>query len=268
MEDLIALAWKAGIATAVLMLVVMAGQRAGPLLASIAMTYPFNSGTGFSLMMWERSDEFMAEAGIAAFALTGGVFAFMIGYARSAVLGGFFLPWCIGVAAWFAMAAPTLVLPMTWPLAIVLAAVSVIAAILLMRKPAAAPVAAGGGAGTWRATIARAVIGGIVIGSVATFSNLLGPVISGMALAFPVMMSASLWILYRRFGEAFAVETIYRSRWGLVSYSSFVFCVGLLSPEIGGIAAVLTGAVVAAIASLAVYRLGRPRVPLDQGSNP
>jgi hypothetical protein len=55
MEDLIALAWKAGIASGVLMLVVLAGQRAGPLLASIAMTYPFNSGVGFALLMWERA---------------------------------------------------------------------------------------------------------------------------------------------------------------------------------------------------------------------
>jgi hypothetical protein len=258
MEDLIALVWKAGIATSVLMLVVVAGQRAGPLLASIAMTYPFNSGTGFSLMMFERSDAFMAAAGMAAFALTGGVFAFMVGYARATVLGGFFLPWCVGIAAWLGMAVVLVIWPMTWPLAVALAAAGVLAALLLMRKPNAPPVRAGGGVGTWQATVARAVLGGIVIGTVAVYSKLLGPVVSGMALAFPIMMTASLWILHRRFGEAFAVETIYRSRWGLASYASFVFCVGLLSPEIGGIAAVLTGAGVAVAVSFGVYRMGRP----------
>ncbi|MCB9927974.1 MAG: hypothetical protein H6844_00950 [Alphaproteobacteria bacterium] len=259
MADLIALVWKAGIASGVLMLVVLAGQRAGPVLASIAMTYPFNSGVGFALMMWERSDAFMAEAGVAAFALAGGVFAFMTGYARAAPLGGFFRPWCVGIAAWLAVAAVSVALPMTWPLAVALAAAGVLAAALLMRRPAAPPVPPGKGAGTWRATIARAVLGGTVIGAVAVYSKLLGPLVSGMALAFPIMMSASLWILHRRFGEAFAVETIYRSRWALASYSSFVFCVGLLSDQIGGIAAVLVGASVAALASFAVYRIGRSR---------
>jgi hypothetical protein len=260
MEDLIALVWKAGIATSVLLLVVVAGQRAGPLLASIAMTYPFNSGTGFSLMMFERSDAFMAEAGVAAFALTGGVFAFMVGYARATVLGGFFLPWSIGIAAWLGMAVVLVIWPITWPLAVALAAAGVLAAALLMRKPNAPPVRSGGGVGTWRATVARAVLGGIIIGTVAVYSKLLGPIVSGMALAFPIMMSASLWILHRRFGEAFAVETIYRSRWALASYSSFVFCVGLLSAEIGGIPAVLSGAAIAVLVSLGVYRIGRPTV--------
>jgi len=101
-------------------------------------------------------------------------------------------------------------------------------------------------------------LGGMIIGTVAVCSKLLGPVVSGMAQAFPIMMSASLWVLHRRFGEAFAVETIYRSRWALASYASFVFCVGLLSPEIGGIPAVVVGAAVAAAVSFAVYRIGRP----------
>jgi uncharacterized membrane protein (GlpM family) len=257
MEDLIALFWKAGIATGVLMLVVVAGQRAGPLLASIAMTYPFNSGTGFSLMMWERSDAFMSEAGVAAFALTGGVFAFMAGYARAAALGGFFLPWSIGIACWLGMAIVLVIWPMTWPLALALAAAGVLAAAVFMRRPDTPPVARGGGVGSWRATVLRAVLGGMIIGTVAVYSKLLGPIVSGMALAFPVMMSASLWILHRRFGEAFAVETIYRSRWALASYSSFVFCVGLLSDKVGGIPAVLTGACVAAAVSFGVYRLNR-----------
>jgi|GEM_PF-5267551 len=257
MEDLIALVWKAGIASGVLMLVVLAGQRAGPVLASIAMTYPFNSGTGFALMMWERSDAFMAEAGVAAFALTGGVFAFMVGYARATVLGGFFKPWCVGIAAWLGVGAVSVAFPMTWPLAVALAAAGVLAALLLMRTPNAPPVRPGGGVGSWRATVARAVMGGAVIGTVAVYSKLLGPIVSGMALAFPIMMSASLWILHRRFGEAFAVETIHRSRWALASYASFVFCVGLLSLPIGGIPAVLVGAAVAAGVSFGVYRVNR-----------
>ena len=79
MEDLIQLAWKAGFAASILMLVVMCGQRAGPLLASIAMTYPFNVGVGFTLMVLNRSDEFMAAAGLSGFALAGGVFAGLAG---------------------------------------------------------------------------------------------------------------------------------------------------------------------------------------------
>lgn len=260
MEDLIQLAWKAGFAASILMLVVMCGQRAGPLLASIAMTYPFNVGVGFTLMVLNRSDEFMAAAGLSGFALAGGVFAFMTGYVLASPLGGFLKPWLVGIAAWIGVAAIALSFTMTWPLAIALAAGGALAAGVLVKKRQTPPILTrGGGAGGWTASVARAVFGGLIIAAVAVYSKELGPAISGMALAFPTMMSASLWILNRRFGDAFAAETIYRSRWALASYTSFVFSMALLAVPLGDVRAMVASACIAGSASFLVYRINRPR---------
>ncbi|HKK31162.1 MAG TPA: hypothetical protein VKA18_12315 [Alphaproteobacteria bacterium] len=259
MEDLIELAWKAAVASGVLMLVVLCGQRAGPLLASIAMTYPFNVGVGFSLMVLERSDDFMAAAGLAGFALAGGVFSFMTGYVVASPLGGFLKPWLVGVAAWGGVAAIAVSFPISWPLAIALAGGGALAAAVLVKKRETPPVQTrGGGTGRWSASIARAVLGGVIIAVVAVYSKALGPAISGMALAFPTMMSASLWILNRRFGDAFAAETVYRSRWALASYTSFVLFMGLLAVPLGDVVAMVVSALIAAAVSFLVYRINRP----------
>lgn len=259
MEDLIQLAWKAGIAASVLMLVVLAGQRAGPVLAGIAMTYPFNVGVGSALMVLERSDAFMAASGLAGFAGAGAVYVFLGGYSVAAGrLSGFIRPWLIGIAAWFAIALIAIRYDATWPLAIALAAGGFVLGMAVIRKPPPTPVKPGEtGQGRWAASIARAVVGGTTIAAIAVYSKELGPAISGMALALPTMMSASLWILNRRFGDAFALEAVYRSRWALLSYSSFVLFLGLLAEPLGGVEAMIVSAGIAGLVSYLVYRLGR-----------
>jgi hypothetical protein len=265
MESLGELVWKAGLASSVLMLVVLAGQRGGPLLASIAMTFPFNIGVGFALMVLDRPDDFMAEAGRAGFALGGGVFAFMTGYVVAAPLGGFLLPWLVGIAAWLGIAAFAVSLELDWPLAFVLAGVGVTGAALLMKRPAA-PLgeARRGGVGSWGLSIVRVLLGGSIIAIVAVYSNALGPALSGIALAFPVMMSASAWILNRRFGDAFAAEALYRSRLALASYMSFGLTMGLLAVPLGDVAAMGLATSVAAAVSFGVYRLSRQLRPRDR----
>ncbi len=264
MEDLTQVLWKAGLAASVLMLVVLAGQRAGPVLAGIAMTYPFNVGVGSALMVLDRSDAFMAAAGLAGFALAGGVFVFLAGYSLAAArLQGFLRPWLIGIVAWFGMAAAALLFEMiwgemTWWQAIGLAAGGFAFALLVIRKPPPTQVKPrASGQGTWAASIARAVVGGTTIAAIAVYSKELGPAISGMALALPTMMSASLWILNRRFGDAFALEAVYRSRWALLSYTSFVFSMALLAEPMGAVQAMAASAGIAGLTSYLVYRLNR-----------
>ena len=259
MEDLIQLVWKAGIAASVLMLVVLAGQRAGPVLAGIAMTYPFNVGVGSALMVMERSDAFMAASGLAGFAGAGAVYVFLGGYSVAAGrMSGFIRPWLIGIAAWFGVALIALRFEAGWPLAVGVAAGGFAIGMAMIRKPPPTPVNPGErGQGTWAASIARAVVGGATIATIAVYSKELGPGISGMALALPTMMSASLWILNRRFGDAFALEAVYRSRWALLSYSSFVFSMALLAEPLGGVQAMFASACIAALVSYLVFRFNR-----------
>jgi uncharacterized membrane protein (GlpM family) len=259
MEDLIQLVWKAGIAASVLMLVVLAGQRAGPVLAGIAMTYPFNVGVGSALMVMERSDAFMAGSGLAGFAGAGAVYVFLSGYSVAAArMGGFLRPWLIGIAAWLGLALIALRFEAGWPLAVALAIGGFVLGMAIIRKPPPTPVQPGErGQGSWAASIARAVVGGTTIAAIAVYSKEMGPAISGMALALPTMMSASLWILNRRFGDAFALEAVYRSRWALLSYSSFVLSMALLAEPLGGVQAMVASACIAAATSYLVFRFNR-----------
>ena len=210
-------------------------------------------------MVMERSDAFMAGSGLAGFAGAGAVYVFLGGYSVAATrMGGFLRPWLIGIAAWFGLALIALRFEAGWPLAVALAIGGFVLGMAIIRKPPPTPVQPGErGQGSWAASIARAVVGGTTIAAIAVYSKEMGPAISGMALALPTMMSASLWILNRRFGDAFALEAVYRSRWALLSYSSFVLSMALLAEPLGGVQAMVASACIAAATSYLVFRFNR-----------
>ena len=54
-----------------------------------------------------------------------------------------------------------------------------------------------------------------------------------------------------------SLEAVYRSRWALLSYSSFVFSMALLAEPLGGVEAMVVSAGVAGLVSYLVFRLGR-----------
>lgn len=249
------LATKAFVAVVVFLVIAWVAERSGPFMAGLLMTTPANSGVGFALIMFEQPREFLSNAALVSFAMTGPILVFMSAYVVASRWLGFVPALGIGLAFWWAGAALVLSFESTIPLALMSAAIGVVIAVATARKrQPTQPEPCGRATDSWWPTLVRALIGGGVIASVAFFSGAIGPTWSGLLLAFPTMMCGSAWILSRRFGDRFAADTLAKSKVSLLSYSSFnlaLHCAAgpLSGPEAIGVCALLAIAVSACVAA-------------------
>ncbi len=254
------LATKTVIAVALFLLIAWVAERSGPFMAGLLMTFPANSGTGFALIMFEQPREFLSNASLVCFAMTGPILVFMSAYVVASQRFGFPLALGIGVAFWWVGAATVLKFESTVPFALASAAVGVLIAVATAQKSKPSqPEPQRPAAGSWWPTIARALIGGGMIATVAFFSGAIGPTWSGVLLAFPTLMCGSAWILSRRFGDRFAAETLAKSKISLLSYSSFNLALHYAAGSLSGPVAVGVCALLAVGVGIALALISQPK---------
>ncbi len=257
--DLIAnLATKTFFAVAVFLLIAWVAERSGPFMAGLLMTFPANSGAGFALIMFEQPRDFLSNASLVSFAMTGPILVFMSTYVVASRWFGFAPALGLGLASWWAGAVLVLSYDSTVTLALAsaLVGVAIAGAATVIRLPAS-PQRDANATTAWWPTLLRALIGGGVIALVAFFSGAIGPTWSGLLLAFPTMMCGSAWILSRRFGDRFAAETLARSKLSLLSYASFNLALHYAAGPFDGPTAIGLCAVLAVIVSAGVATLRR-----------
>lgn len=230
-ELLFDLAWKTSAAALAIVLVAKMGERGGALMASIVMTFPMNAGPGFFFMALAQPAEFIGQAALISFAGAGAVFAFVALYVRLARSHGFMLSLGAAVGGWFAFALITAAVPLTLASAMALIALGGLLVVALKTARAAGTTSTLVRA-SWHYLLARGLLAGVVIASVAQFASVLGPTISGLAYAFPVTIIASMWVLYSRYGSDFALATMARVPAGFVTYVGF--CLMLHVTAAGG----------------------------------
>ena len=257
--DLIAnLATKMFFAVAVFIVIAWVAERSGPFMAGLLMTFPANSGAGFALIMFEQPPAFLSSAALVSFAMTGPILVFMSTYVVASRWFGFVPALGLGLASWWAGAAIVLSYDSSVPLALASALIGVAIAVAAtaIRLPAS-PKPHTGSASAWWPTLVRALVGGGVIALVAFFSGAIGPMWSGLLLAFPTMMCGSVWILSRRFGDRFAAETLARSKLSLLSYASFNLALHYAAGPFDGPTAIGLCAALAVTVSAGVAALRR-----------
>jgi hypothetical protein len=115
----------------------------------------------------------------------------------------------------------------------------------------------------WSYLLARGVFAGLVIAGVAQFASVLGPLLAGVAYAFPTTTLASAWVLHRRYGSAFAVTAVAGMPGSLVTYAGFSLCLflasGPLTPLLAWALAVVVAVAIAALRALKVQRSAAAR---------
>lgn len=246
------LATKFAFAVAVFLLIAWTAERAGPFMAGLLMTFPANSGAGFALIMFEQPREFLSAAALVSFAMTGPILVFMTAYVLASRRVGFSLAIITGLALWWIGAAIVLTLESTVPVALASAAVGVVIAVAAKQSKAPASEPQALVADSWWPTVARALIGGGMIATVAFFAGVIGPTWSGLLLAFPTLMCGSIWILSRRFGDQFAAETLAKSNISLLSYASFNLALHYAAGPFSGPVAIGLCGLVAIVVSASV----------------
>ena len=225
---------------AILLVASLAAERAGVLIAAIIVTLPLNAGPGFLFVALETSPDFLARGGLASFTATFAVHTFTTAYAwSSGRIRGFWLVWGIAVAAWLLVSIPLIQANLSlWQAALLIAGSFVLSHLLRDRRydHGKTPTHASRQVSI-RFLVVRALTGGAAVALTATAAKWLGPDLTGLGFAFPVMLTASAWMLYTAYGPIFSAATISNTRKGLISYASFCFALAVLPPQMGNLPA-------------------------------
>jgi uncharacterized membrane protein (GlpM family) len=258
LELLFDLGWRASATALAIVLVAKLGERGGALMASVVMTFPMNAGPGFLFVALEQSAAFVSRGALVGFAGTGAVLAFVAVFVSVARSRSFAAGLAAAVLAWLALALATVALPLS-----LLGAAGAIGlgaglvALLRTARVGALPTTAVRTG--WPLVLARGLIAGLVVASVARAAGTLGPTLAGLAYAFPTTMLASLWMLERHYGRAFTLATMARVPAGIATYAGFCLTLHLAAGPLAPLAAWALAVVAALVIALLRALTGRPR---------
>ena len=254
---LFGLLWKGSVTAAVIVAVARLAEKLGPFLASVFMGLPVSIGPAMVLLSLEQDDAFIAQSALYSFANTATTLMFLVGYVRMAKRAGMWA--CLGVAYAIWLAGALLLgevaLTLGWAAAIVAAGFA--AAQLLMPRTAPGPVRAR--AAPWRFILLRGALGGLVVGTVVSLADVLGPVLSGLFVGFPVVFASAAWMLNAIQDNRFAAAVLSNADRGMVSFAAFCLTVYALSGPLPALGAIGVGFGVSLAVSAGVALLGRRR---------
>mgnify|MGYP003674327094 CR=1 FL=1 len=206
-------------------------ERGGPFLASVIITLPIFAGPSFFFLMFEQPPGFIARGALYAFAGTGPVLAFTVGYVQASRRYGLAASLAAGAGIWLILALPMRLLPFDMTIAALWAGLGAAMAFAFRRRfdlhsrPTAPPA-------RWAHLLSRATAAGLAVATVATIGGLLGPATTGLVVSFPLTMSVSVWLLYRQYGREFAAATLASTQRTLPSYASFCLALALLAEHL------------------------------------
>ncbi len=248
----------------VLLVASLVAERAGVLIAALVITLPLNAGPGFFFVALEVEPEFLARGALVSFTATAAVHTFMTAYAHASTrLTRFWMNLCVATAAWIVVALPlTNAQPSLFWSVVIVAAGFALAHVLRYRgydqKAGGGRAKRQGGIGF---LIFRAAVGGSVVALAATFSKTLGPSLTGLAFAFPIMTSANAWMFFHSYGAQFSAATISNARKGLISYVSFCFALAVLPGYVDNMTAWGLALAVSIVVTGLILLAGRLGVP-------
>lgn len=241
-------------ATALLVIVVArVAERAGPFVASAVLTLPLYAGPSYFFLLGEVAPEFLAQSALFAFAGTAAVLGFACGYGLAITRFG--LPATITLAslAWFAFALPLRLVPLSLAGAFAWIGLGLIFA-QLVRPPPDVHRQNTTVRARWLPLVARAGVAGLAVATVALLGPMLGPSLTGLAVAFPVVLIVSIWMVHRQYGAAFSAAVMASTRRTLLSYASFNLVLALLATRMP-VEVAFTAAVGASVASALAFAL-------------
>jgi len=246
----------------VLVLASLAAERAGVLIAGLIITLPLNVGPGFFFVAQEVDADFLKQSALMSFTATAAVHTYTTAYAHASTrLKGFWSTWLAAVCVWGVVAYPLVTSKPGFVTASIIVALGFVLANLLRyrghdQKGSGDKAKRRGGIGF---LLVRAVIGGSAVATAATFAQSLGPALTGLAFAFPVMMSANAWMLYTSYSPAFSAATISNARNGLLSYASFCYAMAILPGYVPNMTAWSLAVVISILASVLLVGIRRWR---------
>ncbi|MEM7405399.1 MAG: hypothetical protein AAF458_08915 [Pseudomonadota bacterium] len=219
-EDMLVFVGRLLATAALVITVARIAERAGPFFASTILTLPLFAGPAYFFLMYEVPAEFLATSALVAFAGTGAVLAFTAGFIQACRRVGLVLSLFAGAASWVVLAAPVQWVEASLSAGVAFCAAGALIAYLLRRpfdlheRPRAGPA-------RWPSLVFRSLVAGVAVALVSAVATLLGPMVTGLLVTFPLTLSVSVWMAYTQYGSEFAAAMLAATQRTLPTFATF-----------------------------------------------
>ena len=195
------IAFKVAIAASVVVTASVIAERSGPFAGGLILALPVSVGPAYVLLALQASPEFVAQSGVGSLASNLMVGFYVVTYLALALRVPLALSLGVAVAVWLAgvVALQALDLPAT---VLVLLNVLASAVLIPLSRRAVPDAPSPPRVRRWYALPLRALLVGVLAGTVLTLSALIGPAWTGIAMSFPVTLTSAILIMQPAVGAA------------------------------------------------------------------
>jgi hypothetical protein len=246
---LLALAVRMAVAAAFVVTASIATERSGPVIGALIATLPVSAGPSYLFLAIDHDDAFIAQAALASLPMNAATALMSLVVMTLARSFGVLVSIAAGLATWLGCA--LLVRSFPWTLAGGVA-FNVLASALCLplaqrfrvaKMPRFVP--------RWYDIPLRAALVAVLVATVVSLSNILGPYLSGILAAFPVVYTSLIVILMPRIGPQATAAVLANGQWGLVGFGAAIAVVHLAALPLGRAAALSL-----ALATCVVWNFG------------
>lgn len=209
-------------------------ERLGPFWGGLLVSLPISAGPAYVMLSLDHDGAFISASALGSLAVNPMTLVFILVIVRLAPIW----PWPAviptAVAVWLAAAYP--VRMVDWTLGPVLAANAVVAALCLFlsRDARRAVIPAGGVARPrWYEMPLRGAMVGVLVAVVVTASDWMGPVATGMAAVFPIMLTGLALLVLPRLGGVAAASLFAGALRSMLGFALFLLMLHLLAAPLG-----------------------------------
>jgi hypothetical protein len=246
---------KMAVAACFVITATVAAERAGPAIGALIATLPVSAGPAYVFLALDHNPEFISQAALASLALNGSTATYAVAYVLLAqrqpfviAVPGAFLAWLVSVIAFTTLSTTT------W-IAIVINLIVFPLSFLIVRKYRFArvpPMRL-----RWYDFAMRALLVACLVGAVVGLSFRIGPALTGLLAAFPVVFTSIMIILHNRIGGKAAAAVLASGILGLCGFGLAVLTLHLAAMPLGNWPALGCALLVAVAWNLSLYTLRR-----------
>lgn len=258
-ELLFILSLLAKMAVTALFLVVatFAAERAGPVVGGMISTLPISAGPVYVFLAFDHDAHFIAASALGSFAINAAICIFALVYAALAQRRNLLLSVAPAMLVWFIVAA--IVRSVAWTTASALLANAVVFTVCLVLGNRFRHTAMRFAVRRWYDIPLRAAMVATVVAVVVALSATVGPTLTGILAAFPIVLLCLMLILHPRIGGPATAAVLANSMLGLMGFASFCLTLHLSAVPLGVPAGLCLALAVNVACNLAFWAMRRKK---------
>jgi hypothetical protein len=240
----------------VIIAVSVASQRLGAFWGAVAASLPISIGPAYVLLALDHDSAFIAASALASLANYAVTVLYVVAYVQFAPGRTAMATICLCIGCWLLGVLLIRYVPVSIPVAVALNVVAFGLGFAIIRRRIL-PEAQRGASGGWGALLAKSGLMGALVAAIVAWSHSLGPVVTGIAVLFPIAMSSLALAFHPSQGGAVAAGVMAKALWTLPGIGFGLLILVLTAIPLGTVPALCLALAISLVWPLAVVILRR-----------